>query len=117
MPPVQVTVTFTQPSYTVAEGANQEVTVRLDKDPERMLTIPLTATGQSGATTSDYSVPTGVTFTSGETEKTVTFTATDDTDDDDGETVLLAFGTLPGAVTAGARTSPCWASATTMTRR
>ena len=103
-PPVDVTVTFLRPSYTVAEGANVDVTVRLDKDPERTLTIPLTATGSSGATASDFSVPASVTFTSGETEKMVTFTATHDTEDDDGESVLLAFGTLPTAVTPGGLT-------------
>ena len=92
-PPVAVTATFTQASYTVAEGANADVTVRLNKDPERTLTIPLTATGSSGATTADYSFPSGVTFT-----------ATDDMVDDDGETVHIEFGTLPTAVTAGART-------------
>ena len=103
-PPVEVTVTFTQASYTVAEGANVDVTVRLDKDPERTLTIPLTATGSSGATASDFSVPASVTFTSGETEKMVTFTATHDTEDDDEETVRLTFGTLPTAVTPGGLT-------------
>ena len=55
-PPVEVTATFTQASYTVAEGATEDVTVRLNKDPERRLTILLTATGQSGATAADYSV-------------------------------------------------------------
>ena len=94
-PPVDVTVTFLRPSYTVAEGANVDVTVRLDKDPERTLTIPLTATGSSGATASDFSVPASVTFTSGETEKTVTFTATHDTEDDDGETVRLRLARCP----------------------
>ena len=103
-PPVEVTATFVRSSYTVAEGATVDVAVRLNKDPERTLTIPLTATGQSGATTSDYSLPTGVTFASGDTEKTVTFTATDDADDDDGETVTIAFGTPPTAVTAVAPT-------------
>ena len=105
-PPVEVTATFTQASYTVAEGMTADVTVRLNKDPERRLTILLTATGQSGATAADYSLPSGVTFTSGETEKTVTFTATDDMEDDDDETVNIEFGMmLPTAVTPGARTS------------
>ena len=56
-PPVDVTVTFLRQSYTVAEGAMESVTVRLSADPERTLTIPLTATGSSGATASDFSVP------------------------------------------------------------
>ena len=103
-PPVEVTATFTQMSYIVEEGMTVDVTVRLNKDPERTLTIPLTATGSSGATASDFSVPASVTFTSGETEKMVTFTAVDDMEDDDDETVNIAFGTLPTAVTEVAPT-------------
>ena len=104
-PPVAVTATFTQVSYLVDEGMTVDVTVRLNKDPERRLTIPLTATSLNGAITSDYSLPAGVTFASGDTENTVTFTAVDDMEDDDGETVHIAFGTLPTGVTAGAHTS------------
>ena len=40
-------------------------------------------------------------FASGQTERTFTFSATDDTEDDDGESVTLGFGTLPAGVTAG----------------
>ena len=41
-------------------------------------------------------------FSPGETEREFTFAATDDSDDDDGESVKLGFGTtLPAAVTAG----------------
>ena len=47
-------------------------------------------------------MPSGLTFSSGETEKSFSFTATQDTDDDDDESVLLAFGTLPTGVSAGA---------------
>ena len=39
--------------------------------------------------------PTSLTFNSGDTEKSITFAATDDSVDDDGESVLLSFGTLP----------------------
>ena len=102
-PPVEVTATFVRSSYTVAEGATVDVAVRLNKDPARTLTIPLTAMGQ-GAVAGDYSVASEVTFAGTETEKTVTFTATDDADDDDGESVQLAFGALPVAVTAVAPT-------------
>ena len=42
-----------------------------------------------------------VTFDAGDTSKTITFSATQDSIDDDGESVLLAFGTLPGGVSAG----------------
>ena len=46
-------------------------------------------------------MPLSVTFNTGEMSKTITFTATQDADDDDGESVLLAFGTsLPAGVSA-----------------
>ena len=51
----QVTVSFEQSTYSVAEGGTVEVTVTLDKDPERTVSIPLTTTEQDGATSADYS--------------------------------------------------------------
>ena len=97
-----VTVSFEQPSYTVAEGNTVTIKVVLSADPERTVTISLTKTNQGGATASDYSVPNSVVFNSGDTEKTVSFSATQDTADDDGESVRLGFGnTLPTGVTKG----------------
>ena len=97
-----VTVRFEQVSYTVAEGGSFTVKVQLNMNPERTVTIPLTRTHRGGASSSDYSgVPASVTFQSGDTEKSFTFTATQDTVDDDGESVRLAFSTLPAKVTAG----------------
>ena len=112
--PVAVTVEFEESTYAVAESDDStttevtenevEVTVTLSADPLRTVTIPITTTNEGGATSSDYSgVPTSVTFDSGETEQTFTFTATADTVDDDLEKVKLSFGTLPAAVTAGTR--------------
>ena len=105
-PPVtqvtQVTVSFGAASYTVAEGSTVSVEVKLDADPERTVVIPITATPGNGAVAADYSgVPANVTFAAGETSKTFTFSATDDTADDDGETVALGFGTPPSGVSAG----------------
>ena len=101
----QVEVSFEQATYTVAEGSSVDVKVKvkLSGDPERTVTIPLTDTGEGGATASDYSgVPATVTFDAGDTEKTFTFTAASDTVNDDGESVVLGFGaTLPAGVTAG----------------
>ena len=99
----QVSVRFEEPSHTVTEGSSVTVKVILSADPERTVTIPVTATGQGGATASDYSVPSNVVFSAGETSKDITFQATQDDDDDDGEGVKLGFGsTLPTRVTAGA---------------
>ena len=97
-----VTVGFEQSSYTVAEGGSFTVKVQLNMNPERTVTIPLTRTHRGGASSSDYSgVPASVTFQSGDTEKSFTFTATQDTVDDDDEGVRLGFSTLPAKVTAG----------------
>ena len=108
-----VTVSFGSAAYTVAESDDSdttevtentvEVTVTLSADPERTVVIPIEKTNQDGATTADYSgVPQNVTFDSGDTSKSFTFTAAHDTDDDDGESVKLSFGaTLPTGVTAG----------------
>ena len=98
-----VTVSFAQSDYTVAEGGEVTVTINLDADPEREVTIPLTTTDLDGASSADYSgVPPSVTFNSGETEQTFTFEATQDTANDDGERVRLGFGPLPTGVTAAA---------------
>ena len=97
----QVAVSYGQATYTVAEGESQSVTVTLSADPERTVLIPLTATPQGDATAADYSVPTSVTFNAGEMSQTITFNATQDDIDDDGESVVLAFGTLPSGVSAG----------------
>ena len=98
----QVEVNFYRSIYDVAEGGNVTITVNLSADPERTVVVPLTATDQDGATSADYAaVPASVTFDPGDTSKTFTFSATDDAIDDDGESVLLEFGTLPDGVTPG----------------
>ena len=43
-------------------------------------------------------------FNSGQTSRIFTFTATADDADDDGESVAIAFGTMPGGVVKGATT-------------
>ena len=97
-----VTVSFEKDSYTVAEGESGDVKVKLSADPERTVSIVITRQEQ-GAVSGDYSgVPMTVSFASGETEKTITFTATHDTDNDDGESVTLGFDMLPDGVTEGA---------------
>ena len=99
----QVTVTFDKSSYMVAEGASTTVSVKLNADPERTVTILLTKTAQGGASNSDYSgVPPSIVFNSGDTEKTFSFMAIDDSDNDDGESVKIGFGnSLPAGVNKG----------------
>ena len=94
------------------------MTVTLSADPERTVEVPITTTNQGGATSADYSgVPTSVTFDAGQTSKTITFTAAQDTVDDDGESVELGFGTLPAGHGPRARPLRPSASGTTTTRR
>ena len=116
----EVKVSFERATYTVPESDDDAtsgvreneltITVVLDKDPERTVVIPITRANQGGAVAGDYSVapdPTSVTFTAGgDLRQTITFTATPDTVDDDGESVLLGFDTpnLPTRVIAGTTT-------------
>ena len=89
-----VEVNFEQSTYAVDEGNTVEVMLTLSADPERTIIIPLTTTNEDGATgqgetDADYSgVPDTVTFVSGgETEKFFTFSAAQDSVDDDDELV------------------------------
>ena len=89
-------MSFGAAAYTAEEGGTAAITVILDQAPEREVVIPLISTNENGATDADYSgVPASLTFGSGDTEQSFTFTAVDDADNDDGETVKLSFGTLP----------------------
>ena len=82
-----VTVEFGSATYSVEESddttttedkENEVVaTVKLSADPKRSVTVGISKTDQGGASSADYSgVPASVTFNSGETSKTFTFTAT-----------------------------------------
>ena len=103
--PGQTAVTFGASSYTASEGgAPATVAVELSPAPSAPVTIPLTPSRRGGATAGDYSgVPPSVTFQAGQTRLTFTVTATDDSVDDDGESVRIGFGTLPDGFVAGAR--------------
>ena len=97
-----VTASFGQTTYNVAEGSTVEITVTLSADPEREIVILLTHDPQGDTGTEDYSgVPGSLVFQGGDTEKSFTFSATDDDIDDDGESVALGFGAMPDGVTAG----------------
>ena len=97
--PTPPTVHFERAAYSVDEGATVAVKVILSKAPGSQVVIPISSANLSGATDGDYSgVPGSLTFAATDTEKTVTFAATDDMVDDDGEKVELSFGTLPGGI-------------------
>ena len=98
-----VTVSFGRSRYEVAEGRSVNVEARLDRDPERSLSVPLEATHLGGASPADYAgVPPEATFGPGQRSAEFLFSATDDSEVDAGESVELQFGSLlPSGVTAG----------------
>ena len=97
-----VEVSFEHSSYDVTEGETEMVKVTLSAEPERTVDITLIPANQAETSDADYSVvPASLTFNSGETEKSFTFTAVDDAEDDDGESVKLTFENLPPGVSAG----------------
>ena len=96
-----IQVSFADSSYMVQEGGpGVEVMVRLNK-PRNNLRVPLTANGQGGADDSDFTgVPQEVVFKDSKTEKTFTVVAIEDSEDEDGEMVRLAFGALSEGIVA-----------------
>ena len=93
-------VSFRQSSFTASEGEDAvTVKVQLSRALGHEVTIPIGHAPKNGATEDDYSLgATSVTFAPGEMVKAFTARAIDDTVDDDGEFVLLSFGTLPSGV-------------------
>ena len=102
-----VAVSFGSGSYTATEGGDAaSVIVALDADPGRDVTIPLTTLSAGGAAADDYTVPGRVTFTrGGALSQGVVVTAVADDAAEEGESVVLGFGSLPDGVEAGATTS------------
>ena len=101
-PSGSTTVSFGADTYGVPEGSFTAITVVMSHAPGSDATIPIMATNQGDTSNSDYLLSaTSVIFGPTDTSKTFTFTATQDSVDDDGESVDLGFGTLPGGVSAG----------------
>ena len=101
-----ITVKLGAASYSVNEGGRVSIPVILSRSAasaEATIEIPILITRQGGASSADYSVARGVHFSSGATitRMELRFTATDDLDDDDGESVKLRIGALQGGVFAG----------------
>ena len=97
-----VRVSFDAPSYEATEGGPDAiVTVQLNEPAPYDMNVALTAEGRNGADESDWSgVPGNVVFSTGDTSKSFTVIAVDDTVEDDDEMVELGFETLPGGLIA-----------------
>ena len=97
-----LTVSFGAASYSAEEGGSVNVVVNIDPAPSDQVVIPLAVSMREGASTADYSLGSqSVAFESGQTSKSVLFSATSDNEDDDGEYVHIAFGAVPSHVTSG----------------
>ena len=109
----QSDVSFGSSTYEATEGGpDAEVTVQLDGPLPMPVSMPLTVEGHSGADSSDWSgVPDSVTFDTGATTAAFTVVAVDDAVEDDGEMVMIGFGTLPSMLIAA---SPTTATVTLM---
>ena len=102
--PRSQTVSFGSSRYRVREGETVEVTIRLSLASAGLLTIPLTAKNEDGASDDDYSgVPKNVVFDGGETVATFTFTAVTDGVNEGTERVTLGFGAVPSRVNVATR--------------
>ena len=95
-------VSFESSDYSVNEGHEVEVMVKLDPAPDHPMDIQLHKTNMNGASDGDYhGIPSMLTFETGETEKGFTFFAEPDNENDDGETVMVSFEALPAMVRKG----------------
>ena len=101
-PRAVLVVSFGAARYTATEGGTDAaVTVSLNQEAERKVTVPLLTVPPSG----DFALSaTSLDFEAGDSKKTLTVTAREDPDLDD-ETVRLEFGTLPADVTEGSLTT------------
>ena len=102
----EVEVSFGSDSYEVTEGETVRIALSLSADPERQVVVRLVPTYRGGASHADHSdLPASVTFESGETGRELSFAATEDGADDDGEAVVLSFGPLPPRVSGSGETT------------
>ena len=101
-----VSVYFAKPVHNTSEGASggAGVEVMLTAPLKTEVTIPVTVLSDSTAGTGDYSLSAAdpdLTFSPGETLGYIWVEPVLDNQDEDTETVVLGFGTLPEGVTKG----------------
>ena len=96
--PGLVTVTFESGSYTATYGMPAEVVVNLDRNPERQVTVPLSAEYSEELTPEQVNgIPASLTFNPGETRKDFTLAPVEGASG----TVEMAFGDLPAGASSG----------------
>ena len=99
---VELKVSFGRAEYQIGEGRQADVEVKVAPPADRRVEVPLVVAPKGGATDEDYSVaPAKVVFEEGESEGTISVEVLADEVNDPGEGIVLSFGELPEAVSAG----------------
>ena len=99
---VELKVSFGQAEYQVMEGQQADIEMKVAPTADRRVEVPLVVAPKGGATDEDYSgVPAKVVFEEGESEGTISVEVLADEVNDPGEGIVLSFGELPEAVSAG----------------
>ena len=100
---VELTVSFALANYTAAEaGEHASIKVNVSPAAPRRVEVPLVVKPQGGATREDYDgVPASIVFAVGAIVATFQVAAVADDEHDPGESIVLSFGDLPEAVSAG----------------
>ena len=97
-----LTVSFVDADFHVVEGNSVDVPLLLSGAPGREVTITLLPTLREGLSASDYTTSSLIlTFGAAETRKVVTVTATDDSEVDPGEDLLLSLPSDPDLYPTG----------------
>ena len=96
-------VTLSAAPNPVAEGSSTTVKATLSKAWSANLTIPLSVTAGT-AESGDYTAPSSVAITAGQTSGAAALSTADDSDLDD-ETLTVALGSLPAGIVAGSPSS------------
>ena len=99
---VELEVSFAQAEYQVMEGQRADIEMKVTPTADRRVEVPLVVAPQGGATDEDYrGVPAKVVFKEGESQGTISVEVLADEVNDPGEAIVLSFGELPEAVSAG----------------
>ena len=96
-----VEVSFAKGIYYAFEGGDAaSVKVELSESPQRAVTVAVNVERRGGAAAADYSLSQSVTFAATQTHKTVTVTATENSDKaSDTKSLYLTFGAMSAGVT------------------
>ena len=99
---LQLKVSFAQAVYEIKEGQQADIEVKMSPTTDRRVEVPLVVSLKGGATDEDYRrIPASAVFKEGENQRMISVEVVMDEVNDPGEGIVLSFGGLPEAVSAG----------------